>query len=112
MYPASSTRSLIASANNGSIVLLRLLAAHGRIQREGEAVHLVAQRVSDLSDMLSSVGYRDADFPLPCGNGDQLRHGCSRQDPRELPPKSLRVREPSTPDLHIDTLKVKAREFR
>jgi error-prone DNA polymerase len=89
-----------------------MLAVHGRIQREGEVVHLVAHWVSDLSNALASVGSRDADFPLPLGRGDQLRHGGSGQDPRDLPPKGLDVRNIHIPDLHIDTTKMKTRNFR
>jgi error-prone DNA polymerase len=33
-------------------------------------------------------------------------------DPRELPPKGLRTRDVYIPDLHLDTLKVKTRDFR
>ena len=64
-----------------------MLTAHGRVQREGEVVHLVAHRVSNLSDSLASVGHRDTAFPMPHGRRDQLRHGGSGQDPRELPLK-------------------------
>jgi hypothetical protein len=32
-------------------------------------------------------------------------------DPRELPPKGLRTRDIYVPDLHIDTIKVKGRNF-
>lgn len=88
------------------------MAIHGRIQREGEVVHLVAHRVTDLSDALASIGHHDTDFPLPHGCGDQLRHGGSGPDPRDLQPKGLRKRTSHTPDLRIDTLKVKGREFR
>ena len=62
-----------------------MMAAYGRIQREGEVVHLVAHRVADHSAALASVGERDTIFPLPHGRGDQLRHGGSGQDPRERP---------------------------
>lgn len=37
-----------------------MFAVRGRIQREGEVVHLVAQRLTDLSADLASVGDRDA----------------------------------------------------
>ena len=64
-----------------------MMAVHGRIQREGEVVHLVAHRVSDLSNALASVGGRDATFPLPHGRGDEVHHRSPGLDPRELPPK-------------------------
>jgi error-prone DNA polymerase len=39
------------------ILSASMMAVHGRIQREGEVVHLVAHRVSDLSEFLASVGH-------------------------------------------------------
>jgi error-prone DNA polymerase len=87
-----------------------MMAVHGRIQREGEVVHLVAHRVTD--NTLASVGSRDAASALPHGHGDQLRRGGSGPDPRELPTKELRTRDIHFPDLRVDTIKMKTREFR
>ena len=87
-----------------------MLAVRGRVQREGEVVHLVAHQLADLSADLATVGSRDAAFPLPHGRGDQVKGG-GGPDPRELPPKGLRTRDIYAPDLHIDTIKVKARNF-
>ena len=36
------------------------LACHGRVQREGEVVHVIADRLEDLSGLLRSVGERDS----------------------------------------------------
>jgi error-prone DNA polymerase len=87
-----------------------MLAVCGRVQREGEVVHLVAHQLTDLSADLATVGSRDAAFSLPHGRGDQVKGG-GGPDPRELPPKGLRTRDIYAPDLHIDTIKVKARNF-
>jgi len=87
-----------------------MLAARGRIQREGEVVHLVAHRLADLSADLATVGSREAAFPLPHGRGDQVK-ASGGPDPRELPPKGLRTRDIYIPDLHIDTIKVRSRNF-
>ena len=70
-----------------------MIAVRGRIQREGEVVHLVAHRLLDLSAELATVGSRDAAFPLSHGRGDQVTHGGGGPDPRELPPKGLRARD-------------------
>jgi error-prone DNA polymerase len=51
------------------ILSAKMMAVHGRIQREGEVVHLVAQHLTDLSSVLASVGDRDVTFPLPHGRG-------------------------------------------
>ncbi|TAL80935.1 MAG: error-prone DNA polymerase, partial [Beijerinckiaceae bacterium] len=63
-----------------------MIAVRGRIQREGEVVHLVAHQIADLSAELTTVGNRDAVLPLPHGRGDQIRHAGGGPDPRELPP--------------------------
>jgi error-prone DNA polymerase len=60
-----------------------MIAVYGRIQREGEVVHLISQRLTDLSSALASVGDRDAAFPLPHGRGDEFHHGGPGLDPRE-----------------------------
>ena len=63
---------LYASEGRPSIPPEQLLSALlRRIQREGEVVHLVAHRVTDLSDLLAGIGHRDAVFPAPHGRGDE-----------------------------------------
>ncbi|RWH52864.1 MAG: DNA polymerase III subunit alpha [Mesorhizobium sp.] len=102
----------VFEANRRTILSAGMIAVRGRIQREGEVVHLVAQRLTDLSAELASVGQRDAAFPIPHGRGDQVRHGGSGPDPREAPPRGLRTRDFYIPDLHTDAIKVKTRDFR
>ncbi len=88
-----------------------MMAVYGRIQREGDVVHLVAHRLTDLSHELASVGDRDAAFPLPHGRGDELHHGSPGLDPRSVP-KGPKPRDISDPYGPIDQIKVKARDFR
>ncbi len=47
----AAQRRLVLSAS--------MLACHGRVHREGEVVHVVADRLDDLSGLLRSVGERD-----------------------------------------------------
>jgi error-prone DNA polymerase len=94
------------------ILAAGMFAVQGRIQREGEVVHLVAQHLTDLSAELAGVGDHDDGFPLPHGRGDEFHHGSPGIDPRSLPPKGLRTRDIYIPDLHIDSIQVKARDFR
>jgi error-prone DNA polymerase len=65
-----------------------MFGVSGRVQREGDAVHIVAYKLFDLSEALASIGERDSVFPLPHGRGDELARGPSGPDPRE----SLKVR--------------------
>ena len=88
-----------------------MMAINGKIQREGGVVHLVAQRLFDLTSDLASLGERGG-FRLPSGRGDEFVHGApGSPDSRERPPMGVKAREIYVPDLHIDTLKVKSRNF-
>ncbi len=80
-----------------------MMGVEGRVQREGEVVHVVVMRLHDLS------GERETAFPRPHGRGDEFHHGSSGDARDRLP---TRARDIYDPDLHIDTLKVKARDFR
>jgi len=88
-----------------------MMAINGRIQREGDVVHLVAQQLLDLSGDLSGLADRDMEFRLPSGRGDEFAHGSAGSgDSRDRAPPP-KPRDIFVPDLHIDTLKVKARNF-
>lgn len=89
-----------------------MMAVQGRVQREGEVVHLVARRLTDLSSELARVGEKDGSFPLSHGRGDEFHHGPSTPDLRDPANRPQRVRDIYIPDLHLDTIKVKTRDFR
>jgi error-prone DNA polymerase len=88
---------------------LRCRLPRHRIQREGKLVHLVARHLRGLSADIAGVGDRDGSFPLPGRRGGEFHHGSSGTDPRSLPPKP---RDACVPDLHIDSTKLKTRDFR
>jgi error-prone DNA polymerase len=87
-----------------------LLAVEGRVQREGLVVHIVADKLIDLSDQLAGIGETADDFELPHGRGDEFHHGGNGPDSGDRP--SRKIRNIYVPDLHIDTLKLKPRNFR
>jgi error-prone DNA polymerase len=79
-----------------------MLKVRGLVQREGEVIHVIAERLEDQSAMLQSVC--GMDFPHRHGPGDGANHGGS--DPRE--------RSRSTPhQIHQvgPVLKLKSRDF-
>ena len=98
----------VFEANRRTLLSAGMLGVRGRIQREGAVVHLVAQRISDLSADLASVGARDAAFPLPHGRGDELHHGSPSPDPRGLP----KARDLGSGYGHIAEIRMKTRDFR
>ncbi|RWX76908.1 DNA polymerase III subunit alpha [Neorhizobium lilium] len=85
-----------------------MVGIYGKIQREGEVVHLVTHRLTDLSSDLASVGDRDATFLMPHGRGDEFHHGSPTSDPRGLP----KVHGIDDPHNHIDRIRIKTRDFR
>jgi error-prone DNA polymerase len=88
-----------------------MIVVRGRVQREGEVVHHIAYGITDVSRERGSVGDRNAAFPLPHGQGDEFHHGSLTPDPRDTP-KGLRTGDMYVRDLHLDTIKVKTRDFR
>jgi error-prone DNA polymerase len=99
-----------------------MLACRGRVQKEGEVIHVISDHLTDLSPLLRSVGGRDDPFPLDYGRGDQPTHA-SGPDPREG--RSAGARKPRDiyiPDLRLssgiipgqprDGIKIKPRDFR
>jgi len=87
-----------------------MMPINGRIQREGEVVHLVAQQLFDLSGDLSGLADKDTEFKLPAASGDEFARG-GGPDPRDAPKPIAQTRDMYVPDLHIDTLKLKALNF-
>jgi error-prone DNA polymerase len=89
-----------------------LLACRGRVQREGEVIHLIAEHLIDLSDLLRSVGERDEPFPLPHGRGDEAKHG-SGPDARAVDGLGRKPRDIYIPDLRLGSgIKVQTRSLR
>ena len=78
---------------------------------EGDVVDLVAQRLFDLSDDLGRLGERGEDFPLPHGRGDEFACGNDAPDSRERSKAAASALAIFIPDLLIDCLKVKSRNF-
>lgn len=89
-----------------------MMAIQGKIQREGDVVHLIARQLDDLSGDLAALADRDTEFRNPSGRGDEFAHGShGGGDARDRPKPIPEARDIYVRDLHIDTLKVKARNF-
>ncbi len=87
-----------------------LLVVDGKVQREGDVVHIVATRLHDGSDLLASIGERGQAFPLPHGRGDEA-HKASGPDSRRAPPRRRQARDIYVPDLSPETIIVRSRDF-
>ncbi len=93
-------------ANRGVILNAALLGVRGRVQREGEVVHLIALTVTDLSDTLHLVG----DLDLPQSQGGEVRCG---GEPDLRTPVDGSPRDIYVPGLRLSSaIKVPTRDFR
>jgi error-prone DNA polymerase len=68
-----------------------MLACRGKVQKEGEVIHVIADHLTDLSALLASVGARDSAFPLARGRGDAVTHP-NGDDPREPGPRERGIK--------------------
>ena len=93
------------------ILSASMIGCRGKVQRAGEVIHVVADNLTDLSGELGRVGKLNEPFPLPSGRGDEAKHGgADARDEAGLGRKG--ARDIYIPDLHIDTIPVRTRDFR
>jgi error-prone DNA polymerase len=97
--------------NRRTILSASMMGCRGKVQHESGVIHLIVEQVSDLSSELKRISGLDTAFPLVPGRGDEARHGSNGPDSRD-PRPITRPRDMYEPDLHIDALKLKARNFR
>ncbi len=98
----------VFEAQRRLVLSASMIACRGKLQREGEVLHVIAEHLTDLSDLLRGVGERDEAFPLVHGRGDEAKHG-GAPDPREK--KIVGSRDIYVRDLRPG-IKVPTRDFR
>jgi error-prone DNA polymerase len=78
------------------VLTANMLAVEGRVQREGLVVHIVADKLIDMTDRLSAIAEQEAVI-MPHGRGDNFQG--------EMPP------DPRDPKQPTETLRLKTRNF-
>jgi error-prone DNA polymerase len=92
------------------VLAASLVAARGRVQREGEVIHLVAEHLTDLTGLLRSLSEREETFPLPHGRGDEASHG-GGPDPRDA--LGRKARDIYVPDISSrEGIEIRTRDFK
>jgi error-prone DNA polymerase len=71
----------IFEAHRRIILASAMIGVRGTLQKEGKVIHLVSERIEDLTPLLTQVGALD--FPHRTGPGDGARNG--GHDPRDPP---------------------------
>ena len=56
-----------------AILASSMLGCQGKVQREGEVIHVIAEHLVDLSGELRRVSELDQPFRWPAGRGDAAR---------------------------------------
>jgi error-prone DNA polymerase len=74
----------IFEAHRPIILASAMIAVHGKMQKEGKVIHVVSEKIEDLTPLLTTVG--DRDFPHRTGPGDGARGG--GHDPRDPPERA------------------------
>ncbi|WP_040597305.1 error-prone DNA polymerase [Sphingomonas elodea] len=99
------------------ILAAPMISVRGRLQREGEVLHLIAETITDLTELLRSVGNRD--LPRMTMPGDGATHGGTidsrdRTQTRATDPAHAypRQRTPeSWPSRREDVIPIKSHDF-
>jgi error-prone DNA polymerase len=98
--------------NRRAILGASMVGCRGKVQKANNVIHLIVEQVVDLTADLKQVSGLDLQFPVPAGRGDEARYGGGGLDSRVPKPTIPTPRDIYVPDLHIDRLSVKTRNFR
>jgi error-prone DNA polymerase len=90
-----------------------LLGCHGRVQREGEVIHVIVRKVEDLSDLLRDVEKRGSEQPLPPGQGAGIPTSTPSASSSRTEAGIQRAPDKDIPDLRLGSgIRVPTRDFR
>jgi error-prone DNA polymerase len=79
----------VFEANRRIVLGASMMGVRGQVQREGEVIHVIAQRLEDLSPLLASIGARqDVADVYRVSRADVVKHG-QGPDPRDPSGKPL-----------------------
>jgi error-prone DNA polymerase len=89
-----------------------MIAIRGRLQKEGDVIHIICDRITDLDDMLRSIGQMD--FTVAPGRGDGAKNG-GGPDPRDpsWPPRGRTLASPPFGSVgeQEELLRIKSHDF-
>ncbi|HWK36126.1 error-prone DNA polymerase [Sphingomonas sp.] len=92
-----------------TIMTATMIGVRGTIQREGDVVHVIVDRIVDYSPMLREVG--EVDLPRLTGPGDGATHG-GTIDPRDRAATARpRSAPPWSPDKDEDSIPIRSHDF-
>jgi error-prone DNA polymerase len=114
----------VFEANRRTVLGASMMGVRGQVQREGEVIHVIAQRLDDLSPLLASIGDRaDVADIYRVSRADVVKSpvGPDPRNPaehtlgkgaREIYIPDLRLGSGIVPGQRTDGIKIKPRDFR
>jgi len=85
----------VMEAYRATIMGARLIAVRGRVQRDGDIIHVVADHLEDRSDALNRLA--DTTMPTPIARADEVKRPVRSPHPRH--PRNVRI-IPKSRDFH------------
>ncbi len=76
-----------------AVIASRLMRATGRVQREGQVVHVVAERIEDLSHLLDLLAAPGAAFANALAHADEVARPVPARLPRGARSRAMHPRE-------------------
>jgi error-prone DNA polymerase len=89
-----------------------MIGCRGRLQREGEVIHLIAEHFMDLSDLMRSVGDRGEPLNVPRGRGEEAKTGTREMAPNGSKGATQQVLSGTPEPDSTPVLRIAARDFR
>ncbi|HTI03128.1 MAG TPA: error-prone DNA polymerase [Acidisoma sp.] len=65
----------VYEAHRAIILGARMLAIRGRVQKEGQVIHVIAEILTDLSPLLAQLGAEEARMPEALARADEVKRG-------------------------------------
>jgi error-prone DNA polymerase len=90
------------------VMAASMIAMRGRLQKEGEVIHIICDRIIDHDPMLRSIGRMD--FSVAPGRGDGASHG-GGPDPRDPTFPNSRTRPSATIIDHEQIVPIRSHDF-
>jgi error-prone DNA polymerase len=102
----------VFEAHRRIILSATMFGCRGPVQNASGVIYLIVEHAVDLSADHKRVSGSEAAFPFVSGRGDEAKHSRSGLDSREPKVPLSKPRDMYEPNLHVDSLKVRARNFR
>jgi error-prone DNA polymerase len=80
----------VFDAHRRIVMSAPMIGVKGTLQKEGDVIHIITDRLEDMTDLLRSVG--DRDFPHRHGPGDGATHGSSDRRKGQAQDAPLRLK--------------------